>query len=140
MDEHIKEFESLRTQLAEYETTERQGQRAAREERYQSQLLDSVQESVIATDLDGDVNYWGRGAQELYGYSADEVIGKCVTIIVDPLEKKSERGKTAAGRRDWILEGGVSTAPERWIEVLGFHNDFFGDRRAGKPGWLHRYR
>ncbi len=59
--------------------------------RFQSQLLDSVQESIIATDLDGLVTYWGRGAQELYGYTAQEVFGKTITFIVEPEEESVER-------------------------------------------------
>jgi two-component system sensor kinase FixL len=57
---------------------------------FQAQLLESVQESVIATDLDGNVSYWGHGAEELYGYAAEEVIGKCITFIVDPRDEHGE--------------------------------------------------
>lgn len=44
--------------------------------RTQARLLDAVQESVVATDLEGRIQYWGRGAERLYGYSAEEVLGK----------------------------------------------------------------
>ena len=44
--------------------------------RFHAQLLDGVRESIVATDLDGLIQYWGRGAEQLYGYSADEVMGK----------------------------------------------------------------
>jgi PAS domain S-box-containing protein len=52
--------------------------------RFQGQLLNSVREAVIATDLDGRILYWGKGARDLYGYASEEVIGKQVTIIVPP--------------------------------------------------------
>ncbi len=57
---------------------------------FQSQLLDSVRESLIATDLDGRVKYWGKGAQALYGYRADEVLGRLITMIVRPHEAAEE--------------------------------------------------
>ncbi|MBU1693027.1 MAG: PAS domain S-box protein [Verrucomicrobia bacterium] len=44
--------------------------------RSQAQLLGCVSESVVATDLDDHILYWGRGAEELYGYAAAEVMGK----------------------------------------------------------------
>jgi len=57
---------------------------------FQSQLLDSVRESIIATDLEGRVTYWGKGAQALYGYSAEEVLGQPITMIVRPNEVAGE--------------------------------------------------
>ncbi|MEM1070018.1 MAG: PAS domain S-box protein [Planctomycetota bacterium] len=61
------------------------------DERFFSQLLDSVQESVVATDLDGRITYWGRGAEALYGYRKEEVLGRCVTIIVESSQQEAER-------------------------------------------------
>lgn len=67
-------------------------QRQAEEKlRVQAQLLDSVRESVVATDLEGDVVYWGKGAEALYGYRTDEVIGKPITFIVEFHEEDEER-------------------------------------------------
>jgi PAS domain S-box-containing protein len=44
--------------------------------RFQSQILDSVSEAVVATGLQGRILYWGRGAETQYGYSASEAIGR----------------------------------------------------------------
>jgi two-component system sensor histidine kinase UhpB len=52
-------------------------QRKAEERlRFRAQLLDSVLESVVATDLDDRITFWARGAETLFGYSADEMLGK----------------------------------------------------------------
>jgi PAS domain S-box-containing protein len=59
--------------------------------RFQAQLMDNVRESIIATDLEGRVTYWGKGAEALYGYSAPEVMGKPITFIVGPEEAEQER-------------------------------------------------
>ncbi len=59
--------------------------------RFQSQLLDGVRESVIATDLKGNVMYWSKGAEVLYGHSAEEVMGKSITFIVEPPEEEKEK-------------------------------------------------
>lgn len=59
--------------------------------RFLAQLLDSVRESVVATDLEGRVIYWGNGAEQLYGYRAEEVMGRLITFIVPPEEEAAEQ-------------------------------------------------
>jgi PAS domain S-box-containing protein len=60
--------------------------------RFQVQLLDSVREAVVATDLKGNIIYWGRGAEALYGYKDEEVLNKPVLCIIgiSRTEKKEE--------------------------------------------------
>jgi two-component system cell cycle sensor histidine kinase/response regulator CckA len=41
-----------------------------------SQLLGSIRDAVVALDLDGVVTYWNDGATQLYGYSAQEMLGQ----------------------------------------------------------------
>jgi PAS domain S-box-containing protein len=43
---------------------------------FQSRLLDAIGQAVIATDLDGKVIYWNRAAEVLFGWTAEEVVGK----------------------------------------------------------------
>jgi PAS domain S-box-containing protein len=42
----------------------------------QARLLDQTHDSIIFRQLDGRITYWNRGAQELYGWRAEEAIGK----------------------------------------------------------------
>ncbi len=35
--------------------------------RFQSQLLEAIPDSVIFTDLQGRIQYWNRGAEDLFG-------------------------------------------------------------------------
>eukprot|EP00595_Chromulina_sp_UTEXLB2642_P000501 CAMPEP_0196761290 /NCGR_PEP_ID=MMETSP1095-20130614/461_1 /TAXON_ID=96789 ORGANISM="Chromulina nebulosa, Strain UTEXLB2642" /NCGR_SAMPLE_ID=MMETSP1095 /ASSEMBLY_ACC=CAM_ASM_000446 /LENGTH=82 /DNA_ID=CAMNT_0042110607 /DNA_START=31 /DNA_END=276 /DNA_ORIENTATION=+ len=48
----------------------------------ESYLLESIQESVIATDLSGSIIYWNKGAEKLYQWSKEEVMGKIIHDIV----------------------------------------------------------
>lgn len=48
--------------------------RAEQRLRFQAQLLDSVHESVVATDLSGRITFWGKGAESLFGYRAAEML------------------------------------------------------------------
>jgi len=44
--------------------------------RFQAQLLDAVDQAIIAIDLEGRVRFWNRGAERLYGWSEQQVIGR----------------------------------------------------------------
>lgn len=49
-----------------------------------AQLLDAVEQAIIATDLAGVITYWSRGAENLYGWSRDDTVGKNVAEILQP--------------------------------------------------------
>ncbi len=50
--------------------------KAELELRFQAQVLDQVQSAVIALDLDRRLTHWSRGAELLYGWTAEEVLGR----------------------------------------------------------------
>ncbi|HEX3558947.1 MAG TPA: PAS domain S-box protein [Pyrinomonadaceae bacterium] len=58
--------------------------------RLQSQLLDTVEQAVIATDLAGKITYWNRHAEKLYGWAAREVLGRDI-VEVTPAEASREQ-------------------------------------------------
>jgi PAS domain S-box-containing protein len=51
---------------------------------FQSLLLDSVRESVVATDENGRITHWNKGAEALFGYSAAEAMGAAWGTLVTP--------------------------------------------------------
>lgn len=51
---------------------------------FQARLLDSVQEAISATDMDGIVTYWNKHAEKLYDITADAVINQHITTTVAP--------------------------------------------------------
>ena len=46
--------------------------------RFQAQLLNAVQQAVVATDPEGIVIFWNQFAEKLYGWVAEEAVGKSV--------------------------------------------------------------
>jgi two-component system cell cycle sensor histidine kinase/response regulator CckA len=44
--------------------------------RFQAQLLNAVQQAVVATDPDGAVIFWNKFAELLYGWTAEEAVGR----------------------------------------------------------------
>jgi diguanylate cyclase (GGDEF)-like protein/PAS domain S-box-containing protein len=70
----------LRLVIGHENITERK--RAENQVEFQSHLLASVEQAVIATDLDGIITYWNPFAETLYGWSAAEAIGRNIVDIV----------------------------------------------------------
>ncbi|MCA9917228.1 MAG: PAS domain S-box protein, partial [Anaerolineales bacterium] len=50
--------------------------------RFQARLLDAVQQAVIATNNNAEVVYWNPFAEKLYGWSAEEAIGKTTMELI----------------------------------------------------------
>ena len=46
--------------------------------RFQAQLLNAVQQAVVATDPEGIVIFWNKFAENLYGWTAEEAVGQTI--------------------------------------------------------------
>jgi PAS domain S-box-containing protein len=47
-------------------------------------IVESSDDAIVGKDMDGTITEWSRGAERLYGYSADEVIGKPISFLLPP--------------------------------------------------------
>ncbi|MEA2299123.1 MAG: hypothetical protein QOF77_2059 [Solirubrobacteraceae bacterium] len=47
-------------------------------------LVDSSEDAIIAKTLGGVIETWNRGAQELFGYTAAEAVGRSIAMLVPP--------------------------------------------------------
>jgi PAS domain S-box-containing protein len=47
-------------------------------------IVDSSQDAIIAKDLDGTINAWNKGAEHIYGYTAEEMVGTSITRLAPP--------------------------------------------------------
>jgi PAS domain S-box-containing protein len=52
-------------------------------------IVETQSEPVLGKTLDGTIRSWNAGAEQLYGYSADEIVGKKIDILV-PAERVAE--------------------------------------------------
>jgi PAS domain S-box-containing protein len=53
-------------------------------------VVDSSGDAILTKDLQGIITSWNGGAERLFGYAAEEIIGKPVTILIPPDRQNEE--------------------------------------------------
>ena len=65
-------------------------------------IVESSDDAIVSKDLNGIIRSWNKGAERIFGYTADEIIGQPITrIIPQELQEEEVRiiGKIKAGQR-----------------------------------------
>jgi two-component system sensor kinase FixL len=66
----------VRASFAELQTEIEERKRAQQAVQEQASLLDLTHDALFVRGKDDAITYWNRGAEELYGYTRDEALGK----------------------------------------------------------------
>jgi PAS domain S-box-containing protein len=90
-----------RTAELEREVEERRRTEAARDhhaarERLFSAAVESSNDAIVTESLDGTITGWNPAAEHLFGYTADEAIGKDINLIIPP--DRVKEGQTVLRR------------------------------------------
>ena len=106
---------------------------------FQASVLEAVGQSVIATDLEGKVLYWNRAAEEIYGWSSEEALGRSLrdlTVSEESLEKAEEVESVLRAGRAWSGETLLRRKDGSYVPVLGTATPLFDGRGnlVGKIG------
>ena len=98
--------------------------------RFQVRLLDAVGEAMIALDMEGRVLYWNRAAEEMYGWSSEEVMGRKLREVVIPKNLRERAEDIAAQLREgrtWTGEFAVQRKDGTTFLVEGTDTPVFGE-------------
>src|SRR5580704_8832411 len=119
-------------------------------------IVESSDDAIVSKDLDGIIKTWNAGAERLFGYTAEEVIDKPITLLI-PMDRHDEesdilsrirRGKcvdhyeTVRQRKDGsLVEISVTVSPLRNAEgrIIGaskIARDITERRRAQEQQYL----
>jgi PAS domain S-box-containing protein len=79
------------------DVTERK--RAEEQIRYQADMLQRVNDAIIATDGEGNIRVWNEAAERIYGWTAGEVLGRNFRGLVAP-EYRAQSREEVAGMLD----------------------------------------
>lgn len=83
-------------------------------------IVESSDDAIVSKTLEGIIVTWNRGAQRIFGWSAEEVIGKAINIIIPP-DRQDEEPKILeqirSGRRVDHFETIRMTKDGRLINV-----------------------
>ena len=82
-----------------FDITERKRAGAAREQL--AAIVDYSDDAIIGKTPEGIVVSWNKGAEHLYGYPADEIIGKSISILLPP-----DHGDELAAILETLRQGG----------------------------------
>jgi len=104
---------------------------------YIENLVENAADLIITTDLDDCILTWNRGAEVLFGYDKDEVIGKHLSILLPPerfheLEEMRAKVQISGALRDieirsrkkagTMIDLSLSVSPVRDLDgkIVGF--------------------
>jgi PAS domain S-box-containing protein len=54
-------------------------------------IIESSDDAIVSKNLDGIITSWNRGAERVFGYSAEEAIGQPITIVIPQDRQDEER-------------------------------------------------
>ncbi len=88
-----------------------------REEQFRS-VTQSVTDGIVTADSRGNIAHWNRAAEKIFGYSAEETIGKPLTMLMP-------KRLSLAHKSSFILAGstGKSSKIGKTLELTGVRND-----------------
>jgi PAS domain S-box-containing protein len=110
---------------------------------YQASMIENIQDVVISTDLDFNIISWNSTAEEVYGYSKEEAIGKNIRsllkqeyisiskkdVLIELYEKDCWEGEIYFDRRDgkriylFFSLSFVKNEKGERIGLIGIHRD-----------------
>lgn len=89
-------------------------------------ILRCMPEALIFSDLEGIIRIWNRGAETVFGFTADESIGQSLDLIIperlrkahwDGFQKAIVRGGTIPGRKSLITRSLHKSGEQIYVDM-----------------------
>ncbi|NOY61059.1 MAG: PAS domain S-box protein [Calditrichaeota bacterium] len=101
-------------------TEQEQAEEALREsqEKFKS-ISESAQDAIIMMNTDGEVSFWNKAAEKIFGYNREEVMGKYLHALITPARYREVQEKSFAAFR----KTGQDAATGKTVELTGLRKD-----------------
>src|SRR3954469_3606728 len=53
-------------------------------------IIESSDDAIVSKTLEGIIKTWNKGAERIFGWTAAEVVGKSITILIPPDRQDEE--------------------------------------------------
>jgi len=121
-DELLKELQLLRCRIAESERSDTEWKRAEQalresEERFRA-LTQTAHDAILSVDASARIVSWNRGAQACFGYAAEEVLGRPLTLLIPERYRESHQRGLAR-----FQSTGESRVIGKTVELHGLRKD-----------------
>jgi len=113
LDEQGKPFQYT---AIRYEITERK--LAEERIRQQASLLDKAQDAILVCDLKHQILYWNKGAENIYGWKAEEVLGKDIDEVFSDSASGHHSQAAFEGKDEWHSDVRHKTKSGKTINVI----------------------
>ncbi len=81
--------------------------RMGRQERYMSSILQNSMDAIVFVDNDNRVQVWNRGAELVFGYRSDEMVGQTFHRLIPPeidADHELQRIRDALKKTDYVKD------------------------------------
>jgi len=102
--ECVKAGEALRQTLAELEDAKASLRESKKQFGWLAAIVQSSDDAIISENLDSIIISWNKAAERLFGYLAEDVIGKSITILIPPERQDEEHTILKLIRRGHRIE------------------------------------
>jgi two-component system, cell cycle sensor histidine kinase and response regulator CckA len=125
--------QELRQAIKQLQQEMRDRKQAVEKIREQAALIDVSPDAIFVRDLDCHILFWNKGAEEMYGWTSDEIIGKksCQLLIKSQSSQLDILFNTVLATGEW--QGELTKVTKSGQKILVFSRWILMRDEAGNP-------
>ena len=87
------------------------------EERYRS-VVETAKDAIVSANSKGEIIFWNTAAEDMFGYSVDEIVGEQITVVIPGGWRKNHQKGTEV-----VLSGKKEPLGGKTVEGIGLKKD-----------------